>query len=81
MGAFAGFLVGRYLIGLPLLLHLPLCMLAGALLGALYAFIPAILKQKTGAHEVVTTIMLNYVAVLLTGYLSNHTFKAAGMMP
>lgn len=81
MGAFAGFLAGRYLLGLPSLIHIPLCMLAGGLVGAAYAFIPAILKQKTGAHEVVTTIMLNYVATLLTSYLANHTFKAEGMMP
>ncbi len=81
MGAFASFLVGRYLTGLPCMIHIPLCMLAGALVGAAYAFIPAILKQKAGAHEVVTTIMLNYVATLLTAYFTNHTFKAEGMMP
>ncbi len=81
MGAFAGFLAGRYLDGLPPWLHIPLCVLAGALVGALYALIPAGLKRKTGAHEVVTTIMLNYVAALFTSYLSNHSFKAEGMMP
>ena len=81
IGAFAGFLAGRYLTGLPPWLHIPLCILTGALAGALYALIPAILKQRTGAHEVVTTIMLNYVAVLFTSYLSNHSFKAEGMMP
>ena len=40
-------------------------LLAGALGGALWGFIPGILKARTGAHEVITTIMLNYIALLL----------------
>lgn len=47
---------------LPLLIHLPLAILAGFVGGALWGFIPGILKARTGAHEVITTIMLNYVS-------------------
>ncbi len=48
--------------GLPLYVHLPLALLAAAVAGGVWGFIPGILKAKTGAHEVITTIMLNYLA-------------------
>jgi len=51
---------------------------AGALAGAVWGFFPGYLKARTGAHEVITTIMLNYVATLLTAYLVKRFFKAPG---
>ncbi len=48
---------------------LPLVMLAGALGGAIWAAIPGYLKAKTGAHEVITTIMMNYIAFRLVELL------------
>lgn len=48
--------------GLPLYVHLPLALLAAAIAGGIWGFIPGILKARTGAHEVITTIMLNYLA-------------------
>jgi simple sugar transport system permease protein len=48
--------------GLPIFVHLPLAILAGMIAGGIWGFIPGILKAKTGAHEVITTIMLNYLA-------------------
>lgn len=68
MGALAAVLVGFTPLGLPWFLHLPLALLAGALGGALWGFIPGILKARTGAHEVITTIMLNFVAFRLIDY-------------
>jgi ABC-type uncharacterized transport system, permease component len=62
IGALFATYVGFSFGGLPFFVHLPLAILAGALGGALWAFIPGILKARTGAHEVITTIMLNYVA-------------------
>lgn len=53
-------------------------LLAGALAGAAWGFIPGLLRAKTGAHEVITTIMLNYVATLLTTFLVKMYFKAPG---
>lgn len=53
-------------------------LLAGALAGAAWGFVPGLLKAKTGAHEVITTIMFNYVATLLTTYLVKTYFKAPG---
>lgn len=48
--------------GLPSLVLLPVCIVVGTLFGAAWGFIPGFLKARTGAHEVITTIMLNYVA-------------------
>lgn len=69
IGAFVGGLVGFGIDGLPLILHLPLVLAAGALGGFAWGFIPGILKARTGAHEVIVTIMLNNVAVFLGDYL------------
>ena len=48
--------------GLPIFVHLPLAVLAGMIAGGIWGFIPGFLKAQTGAHEVITTIMLNYLA-------------------
>ncbi|WP_240771292.1 ABC transporter permease [Nocardioides sp. GY 10113] len=50
---------------LPTAIHLPLAILAGMVAGALWAGIVGLLKARTGAHEVIVTIMLNYVAYYL----------------
>jgi ABC-type uncharacterized transport system permease subunit len=68
-GALAAGFVGFSLQGLPVLLHLPLAVLTGLAAGAAWGFVPGILKARTGAHEVITTIMLNYVAANLALYL------------
>jgi ABC-type uncharacterized transport system permease subunit len=54
---------------LPLAVHLPLALLAGIAGGALWGGIVGLLKARTGAHEVILTIMLNYVAFYLISYL------------
>ncbi|MFG1655038.1 ABC transporter permease [Micromonospora chersina] len=54
---------------LPPGLHLLVALIAGAAGGALWGFIPGILKARTGAHEVITTIMLNYVAVYFLSWI------------
>lgn len=65
-GAAAGW-VG-YQFELPWVLHLTLAIVAGMLAGALWAGIAGVLKARTGAHEVIVTIMLNYVAFYLIFY-------------
>lgn len=47
----------------PMIIHLPLAILAAGVAGALWAFIPGILKAMLGVHEVIITIMLNYIAL------------------
>lgn len=69
VGAITATFVGFSLHGLPLLVHLPLAMGAGFLGGALWGFIPGILKARTGAHEVIVTIMLNYTSYQLVSWV------------
>ncbi|UOR12665.1 ABC transporter permease [Halobacillus amylolyticus] len=51
---------------LPSIIHLPLAIIAAALAGAFWGFIPGILKAKLGVHEVIVTIMMNYIALYVT---------------
>ena len=67
-GALAATYVG-FGVHLPLPLHVPLVILAGAAGGAVAGFIPGFLKARTGAHEVIVTIMLNYIFLDLLNYL------------
>jgi simple sugar transport system permease protein len=69
MGALAAAVVGGWMADASPWLAIPLAVLAGLAAGALYGFIPGALKAFTGAHEVVTTIMLNYVAIYILAYL------------
>jgi ABC-type uncharacterized transport system permease subunit len=64
---------------LPIVLHVLVALLAGILGGALWGGLAGWLKARTGAHEVITTIMLNYVAVYLLAYLLGvNGFQAPG---
>jgi general nucleoside transport system permease protein len=67
-GAVAALWVGTE-VKAPIGIHIPLVILAGAFGGAVAGFIPGILKATTGAHEVITTIMLNYVFLDLLDWL------------
>jgi simple sugar transport system permease protein len=78
IGGFFAAVVGISISGLPIFIHLPFALLAGAFGGALWGFIPAILKAKLGAHEVITTMMSSYVALYLTSYFVNYPLKAPG---
>ncbi len=71
IGGLASVYVGYSLQGLPWYIHLPLALGAGMLGGALWASIAGYLKAKTGAHEVINTIMLNYISYRLADYLLN----------
>lgn len=62
VGAFFTALAGIAVGHLPALLAVPLCLLAGAAAGGLYGAVPGVLKARFGAHEVLSTIMLNFIA-------------------
>jgi simple sugar transport system permease protein len=68
LGAVAAGLAG-FLLPLPAVLLLVVALLAGALGGAVWGFVPGFLKARTGAHEVITTIMLNSVAGIFIGWV------------
>jgi simple sugar transport system permease protein len=61
--------LGSSLSGLPPVLHVTLCLVVGALAGAAYAGIAGILKATVGAHEVISTIMLNWISIWVGSYL------------
>ncbi|GAB7042023.1 MULTISPECIES: ABC transporter permease [Catenuloplanes] len=68
MGCIAAALAG-FLIPLPIGVHLVVALVAGAAGGAFWGFLPGILKARFGAHEVITSIMLNYIAALFLGWI------------
>jgi ABC-type uncharacterized transport system permease subunit len=69
LGGMAAVVVGFSFEGLPAFIHIPLALAVGALVGAAWAAIAGWLKAATGAHEVITTIMLNFTAMRLSDYL------------
>ena len=81
IGALCSAFVGYSLKGLPAIVHLPLAILAGAAGGALWGMIPGYLKARFGAHEVVNTIMMNWIAFRLSDWLLNGPMKASGFRP
>jgi simple sugar transport system permease protein len=78
MGALGSAAVGASLAGASPIVAIPAALAAGALFGAAWGFIPGALKAWTGAHEVVTTIMLNFIAGIFIGYLITGPLEAAG---
>ncbi len=78
VGGFVAGLVGGMVAQQPAPIAVTIAILAGALGGAIYGFIPGALKAFTGAHEVVSTIMLNSVASFVIVGLVNDIFKISG---
>jgi len=76
MGAMSAALIGFSLPSLPGWLLIPLMLLGSILVGGIWGGIVGILKAWRGAHEVVTTIMLNWTAFYFTDYLIDGPFKA-----
>lgn len=75
MGALGAVVAGYAIGGLPAWLHLPLALAVGALGGAVWGAIPGFLKARLGVHEVINTIMLNYIALKLVDYLVKHVLR------
>lgn len=77
VGALAAGIVG-YLIPLPTILHLPLSLAAAFAAGLAWAAIPAFLRVRLNINELVVCLMMNPIALLLTGYVCIHLLKAPG---
>jgi general nucleoside transport system permease protein len=77
LGGFAAAIVGAALAGLPGALLLPLSILAAALAGAAWGAVPGVLKARFGAHEVINTIMLNFISFALISWWGHHVFEPA----
>lgn len=80
LGAITAAGVG-YAVSLPAVLHLPLALGVGAFVGAAYASIVGVLKVTRGAHEVITTIMLNFIASNFTDWLAGGPWQDKGVVP
>jgi len=78
VGAFAAAWTGFTLVALPAVLLVPLCFALAMLAGLLWSLPAAALKVFLAVDEVVTTFMLNYIAILLSSYLVNYHFLAPG---
>lgn len=79
IGALCAAYLGFSVKGLPLVAHLPLVIVAGMLAGAIWGGIVGIIKARTGAHEVILTIMMNYIAGSLLAFLMlQKAFQAPG---
>ena len=78
IAAFATAWVGITLAGLPGFMLLPLCGLTAVAAGAIWGGIPGWLKARFGAHEVINTIMLNFVAIALVSYFTQYHYKIPG---
>ena len=78
IAAFATAWVGITLANRRPWLLVPLCFAAAILRGALWAAIPGVLKARFGSHEVINTIMLNFIAVALVSYFTQYHYKVPG---
>jgi simple sugar transport system permease protein len=80
-GGFVAALVGLWLpAGLPALATLPLYLVAAAVGGGVVGAVPGVLRSKFGAHEVITTIMLNFIVLALLNYLTAAHLKVPGSL-
>lgn len=76
MGGLMSVCAGVFVKGLPALIHLPLALAAGFIGGGLWGLISGWLKTRFGASEIITTVMLNYVAIYFVSYLVTGPLKA-----
>jgi general nucleoside transport system permease protein len=77
-GAFATAWAGITFAGLPGYLLVPLAGAAAIVAGAAWGAVPGVLKARFGAHEVITTIMLNFIAIALASYFTQYHYKKEG---
>jgi len=68
MGAIGAVLIGLY-VNLPSVIEIPLAVALGALFGMMWGILPGYLKAKFGVHEVINTIMMNYISIYFVRYL------------
>ncbi|MDQ1708193.1 MAG: ral nucleoside transport system permease protein [Pyrinomonadaceae bacterium] len=78
VAAFAAAWVGITFANRSAWILLPLCFLAPILAGGLWGAIPGVLKARFGSHEVINTIMLNFIAVALVSYFTQYHYRTPG---
>lgn len=78
VGAIAAAVAGVYMRGIPGMIHIPLVILAAIACGGLWGMLVAVLKIQFGANEIITAIMLNFIAENFTSYLVSGPMKVEG---
>ncbi len=78
IAAFATAWVGITFANLSAWLLIPMCFAAAILTGAFWGAIPGVLKARFGSHEVINTIMLNFIAIALVSYFTQYHYKIPG---
>lgn len=78
IASFATAWVGITFAGISPWLLVPFCCVAAIFVGAFWAGIPGLLKARFGSHEVINTIMLNFIAVALVSYFTQYHYKVPG---
>lgn len=79
VAGFAATWIGIHL-DLPSFLIIPFCMVAAVIFGGIWGAIPGILKAKYGAHEVINTIMMNFIAFAIMSFLVTSVYQDPGQM-
>jgi simple sugar transport system permease protein len=78
VAAFATAWAGIELARLPAPLLVPICVIVAIMAGALWGAIPGLLKARFGSHEVINTIMLNFIAIALVSYFTQYHYRTPG---
>jgi general nucleoside transport system permease protein len=78
VAAFATAWVGIVFANLPAPVLVPLCVAAAIAAGATWGAIPGVLKARFGSHEVINTIMMNFIAVALVSYFTQYHYRTPG---
>jgi len=78
VAAFATAWVGIVLANVPATVLVPLCFAAAIAAGATWGAIPGLLKARFGSHEVINTIMMNFIAVALVSYFTQYHYRTPG---
>jgi len=81
LGGLAAAWLGIVMAGLPWWINVPALLLAAAVAGAAWAYVPGLLKARVGAHEVITTMMFSYIGRYLVSWLVTGPLKAPGQIP
>src|SRR5688572_17451020 len=78
IAAFATAWIGIVLGSLPALVLVPICFATAIAAGAAWGAIPGLLKARFGSHEVINTIMMNFIAVALASYFTQYHYRTPG---
>ncbi len=65
-------------VSLPAIILVPMCLATAIIVGGVWGAIPGYLKARFGSHEVINTIMLNFIAIALVSYFTQYYFKIPG---